>query len=67
MTGHIICCIAFIIQMICFPACLSTDIRRTYGRIFNTRIDTKIYHVIFYSCAILVCILFVLMQFGVIV
>lgn len=67
MTGNVICCIAFIVQMICFPACLSIDIRRAYGRIFNTRIDTKIYHGIFYFCAILICILFILMQFGVII
>ena len=67
MSVNTILCIVFIIEMICFPACIDRNIRRAYGRIFNTRIDTKIYHVIFYSCAILVCILFVLMQFGVIV
>ena len=65
ISVNAVLCIVFIIEMICFPACISEDIRRAYGRVFNTRIDTKIYTNIFYFCAIFVCVLFVLMQLGI--
>jgi hypothetical protein len=65
MSINVILCIVFIIEMICFPACINVNIRRAYGRIFGTRIDTKIYTNIFYFCAIFVCVLFVLMQLGI--
>lgn len=67
MSVNIILCIVFIIEMICFPACIDRNIRRAYGRIFNTRIDTKIYNNIFYFCATFICVLFVMTQFGVII
>jgi hypothetical protein len=67
MSVGVLSCIVFIIQLICFPACINIDIRRAYGRIFQTRIDTKIYHYVFYCCAIFICILFVMIQFGVII
>lgn len=64
MSINVILCIIFIIEMICFPACISTDIRREYGRIFHTKIDTKIYNNIFIFCATFVCVLFIIIQFG---
>lgn len=52
--------IVFLIQMICFPACINTDIRRQYGRVFHTRVDTDIYNKVFYCMAICVIILFII-------
>lgn len=54
--------IAFLIQMICFSATLNEDIRRRYGRVFNTSINTDIYHKVFYGCAITVLALFAVMN-----
>lgn len=55
--------IAFLIQVVCFPATLSEDVRRCYGRVFNTAINTDIYDKIFYGCATTVLTLFILMNF----
>lgn len=38
---------SFFIAVMCFIAIHNIDVRRWYGRIFNTRIDTKIYNDIF--------------------
>ena len=43
---HILYWIATITAIICFPATINVDIRRRYGRIFGTRIDTTIYGMI---------------------
>jgi hypothetical protein len=48
--------VSFSIMLICFPAVNFINVRRWYGRIFNTRIDTTIYHILFYISAI--CVLF---------
>ena len=40
---HILYWLSFITAMICFPAIFNVDIRRRYGKIFGTRIDTTIY------------------------
>mgnify|MGYP003292254218 FL=1 len=58
MIIHILYWIAFIIAVICFPATISENVRRNYGHIFKTRIDTKIYHKIFYSMIFIIIILF---------
>ena len=55
--------IAFLIQMVCFPATLSEGVIRCYGRVFNTAINTDIYDKIFYGCAITVLALFTVMNF----
>lgn len=60
MIVHVLYWIAFAVAMICFPATVNVDARRAYGRIFNTRINTKIYRKIFYSAIACVCILFVI-------
>jgi hypothetical protein len=57
---HILYWIAFIIMLVCFPAVNFIDVRRWYGRIFNTRIDTKIYNKIFYISIICVFILYII-------
>ncbi len=58
---HILYWVAFITAMICFPATINVDIRRRYGRIFGTRINTTIYSKIFYSMIAIVIILFLIM------
>jgi len=59
---HILYGITFIIMLICFPAVNFIDVRRRYGRIFNTRIDTKIYNYIFYVSAICVLVLYLIIK-----
>ena len=54
--------IAFIITIICFPAINNIDVRRRYGRIFNTRIDTNIYKNIFYISFACIIILYLIIQ-----
>jgi hypothetical protein len=58
---HILYWLSFITAIICLPAVRNVDIRRRYGRIFGTRIDTTIYHKIFYSAITTVIILFFIM------
>ena len=60
MILHILYIVSFIIALICFPATLNDDMRRKYGRIFGTRIDTKIYHKILYGATACVCVLFII-------
>ena len=55
---HILYWLSFIIAIICFPATFNVDIRRRYGKIFGTRIDTTIYRKVFYSATAIVIILF---------
>lgn len=54
--------IVFLIQIICFPACINANIKRQYGRVFNTRVDTDIYDKVFYTCAICIIVLFIIMR-----
>ena len=60
MIIHILYLIAFITALICLPATMNVDIRRRYGRIFGTRIDTTIYRKVFYSMIAIVIILFLI-------
>lgn len=56
--------IAFIVAMICFPAAINVDVRRAYGRIFQTRIDTMIYRKICYGALACVYALFIVIIMG---
>lgn len=49
---------SFFIAVMCFIAIHNIDVRRWYGRIFNTRIDTKIYNDIFYYMVLCVFALY---------
>ena len=53
---------AFIIMLFCFPATVSVEVRRFYGRIFNTPIYTNIYGNIFYFSAIIALVLYVIIR-----
>ena len=61
MIIHILYLTLFIIVVFCFPATVNDNICRAYGRIFGTRIDTKIYHKILYGATASICILFIIL------
>ena len=64
MIIRILYWIAFTIAVVCWLPMTNIDIRRFYGRIFGTRIDTKVYQYIFYPAAVCVCVLCLIMFMG---
>jgi hypothetical protein len=54
--------ISFTVMLICFPAVNFVNVRRWYGRIFNTRIDTKIYNKIFYVSILCLLIIYIIIR-----
>lgn len=57
---YILYWVTFIIALICFPAVNFMSVKRWYGRIFNTRVDTNIYDKIFYVMIVCVLILYII-------